>query len=57
MFHLQIPNLAKLKQHPKVKFVTYFDANDVAIQKYNLILASGGMLIADDTVLMGLQPG
>ena len=57
----RIPNLLAMKQLAELKFLTYSDVMDVkeyvVSEVQNAIFPKGGVLMADDTVLMDADPG
>ena len=53
----QIPNLLQLKEEERVQFVVYQDVMDIKHRQYRPILSRGGMLVADDMALIGVDPG
>jgi hypothetical protein len=56
-----VPNLLALKQVAELKFLSFTDTTDVRECVTNnvqrLLLPKGGVLIADDTVLLDADPG
>ena len=52
-----IPNLLRLKENPKVRFVAYENVFEVKQKKYTPILVKGGILVPDDQIMLEICAG